>query len=99
MNAAPYRNAAMLYWEAGWRCPLPLPIGAKKNPPEGFTGANGSDPSYADVHDWANNGKGDGNIALRLPDGVIGIDVDMYDPGGAGGTLGAVAGYVDVLEP
>src|SRR5258705_13953316 len=77
--SGPYRVAAVLYFEAGWPGPLPLPVQAKREPPPGYTGAEGIYPSRADVQDWADNGKGHGNIALRLPDDVIGVDVDMYD--------------------
>ncbi len=74
----PYATAAATYWRAGWRGILPLPYKAKKNPPRGFTGSTGVDPSYADVDTWATGADGDGNIALRLPRGVLGIDVDAY---------------------
>lgn len=80
----PYADAAELYWQAGWRGILPLPIKRKKPPPDGYTGEHGKDPSRADVQTWVDLasvdlGAGVGNIALRLPDGVIGIDVDAYD--------------------
>jgi hypothetical protein len=77
--SAPYGDAAQLYWEAGWPAPLPLPLRAKKDPPRGFTGADGVNPSRADIQAWLDDGHAGGNIALRLPPDVIGIDVDCYD--------------------
>lgn len=76
--AGPYAAAAYTYWSAGWRGIVPLPPRAKKNPPSGFTGSTGIDPSYADITAWATDREGAGNIALRLPRGVIGLDVDAY---------------------
>jgi hypothetical protein len=75
---APYRDYARAYWDAGWRGVLPLPVHKKKNPPDGYTGALGRWPSFADVLAWAEGSEGDGNIALRLPPNVIGLDVDQY---------------------
>ena len=72
-----YADAAQVYWDKGWRGVLPLNRGAKWPPPKGFTGYDGRDPSYADVLQWSELYPS-GNICLRLPDGVIGIDVDAY---------------------
>jgi hypothetical protein len=76
--SGPYAAAADAYWRAGWRGILPLPVGAKWPPPKGYTGDGGSDPSYPDVHAWASSKDGAGNIALRLPRGIVGLDVDAY---------------------
>lgn len=76
-TTGPYGDHAHAYLRAGW-APLPLPARAKKHPPEGWTGARGAWPSGADVHAWTEERPG-GNIALRLPPNVIGIDVDNYD--------------------
>lgn len=73
----PYAQAADLYWRAGWHGILPLPAAAKKNPPAGFTGAGGRYPSYPDIAVWVED-HGGGNIALRMPPNVIGLDVDAY---------------------
>ena len=72
-----YGRAAGLYGNAGWPGVLPLPYRGKKNPPSGFTGREGVDPSPMDVHDWVEH-RANGNIALRLPKTIIGIDVDDY---------------------
>lgn len=87
MTGKPVYAAALdAYWEAGWRSVLPLPPGAKKHPPTGYTGRDALVPSYADCYEWAET-RPDANIALRLPADVIGIDVDHYDGKDGGGTL------------
>lgn len=73
-----YREAAPMYHKAGWRGVLPLPPNSKQLTLKGFTGHAGTEPSYADIQTWMDGSEGDGNIALRLPDGVLGIDVDNY---------------------
>jgi len=72
-----YADAAQVYWARGWRGVLPLTRETKWPPPRGFTGYNGVDPSFADLMEWGELYPA-GNICLRLPDGVIGIDVDAY---------------------
>ena len=81
--SGPYAYAAGEYWAAAWRGVLPLPARRKKSPPGGYTGWDGAYPSWPDVMAWVET-QGDGNIALHLPDGVLGIDVDAY-PGKIGG--------------
>ena len=63
----------------GWS-PLPLPARSKASPPNGYTGYRGKYATQADIDlwDWT------GNIALRMPPDVVGVDVDAYH----GGTLG-----------
>src|SRR5256885_7424533 len=82
-----YRRAAAHYWKAGWRGIWPLPAGKKKPPPEGFTGETGAWPSYADMQAWIDGPEGAGNIGLRLPHHVLGIDVDHYDDKHGGDTF------------
>lgn len=74
--SSPYADTWKHYWDAGWRGILPLPHRAKAWPPDGFTGHNGDDPSYADCMTWADSGPR--NLALRVPADVIGLDVDAY---------------------
>jgi hypothetical protein len=74
----PYASAAAAYWDAGWRGVLPLPERRKAHPRKGFTGHGGAWPSRGDVQAWSEGGEGVGNIALRMPPDVIGIDVDAY---------------------
>lgn len=81
-----YAAAFEAYRKAGWEGVLPLPPRKKKNPPGGYSGRDGRTPSYADCLTWAED-QPDGNICLRLPENVIGIDVDHYDGKDGGGTL------------
>lgn len=75
MSAAVYGAVAADYLAAGF-APLPLDPGTKWPPPEGFTGHHG-DPTPEQVEEWSRQNP-TGNIALRLPADVIGIDVDHY---------------------
>jgi hypothetical protein len=72
---APYREALSPYLAEGWTGVLPLPPVSKVAPPKGTTGLNGVDPEEDTLASYLDRG---GNIALRLPKGVIGIDVDSY---------------------
>lgn len=83
----PYRDAAPTYRAAGWVGVLPIPYGTKRLRKAGWTGHDGAWPSGADIHAWTDStsaDEGGGNIALRLPHDVVGIDVDAYgDKAGA----------------
>lgn len=72
----PYAQAAQLYRDAGWQGVLPI-VG-KRVPPSGYTGYNASWPTDLVIDDWVNV-RGAENIGLRLPDDIIGIDIDAYD--------------------
>jgi P4 family phage/plasmid primase-like protien len=72
----PYGQAARLYWDAGW--PSPFPIVGKFPPPSGWTGYDGAWPDETQIDEWERSQHAR-NIALRMPDGVIGIDIDAYD--------------------
>lgn len=58
--------------------PLPLPPKEKFPPPVGWTGALAHMASGPDIQYWIETEPADSNIALRLPKGVIGIDLDAY---------------------
>ncbi len=74
-----YPKAFDMYFQLGWRGILPLRHGSKWPPPKDTTGYGNPDPSYPDLMAWAEDPIfRNGNLALRLPDGVIGIDVDEY---------------------
>lgn len=78
----PYGRAALTYLERGW-WPLPLPPNAKAPVPAGWTGSRAARaPQRADVAGWITRGRFDdhqvGNICVRMPNDVIGIDVDVY---------------------
>lgn len=72
----PYGNAARAYRDAGWQGVLPI-VG-KRVPPSGFTGLSGAWPDDVQVEQWIATRSSE-NIGLRMPDDVIGIDVDAYD--------------------
>lgn len=80
-----------------------LPIGrqpAKKYPPpSAFTGHGKPDPSGADIEAWLDGPEAAFNIGLRLPAGVLGLDVDAY-PGKRGAdTLAELAVAHGPLPP
>ena len=77
MSRQPYGSAARAYLEADYS-PLPLPSGQKWPPPKGWTGADAPMADLEQVRRWVRSNPA-GNIALRLPEGVIGIDLDLYD--------------------
>ena len=81
-DVAAFRVGPTDYLTRGWS-PLPLPAGAKYPPSPGTTGWAGRDLTASDIdrHDWS------GNIALRVPADVVGVDVDVYN-GGADGLAG-----------
>lgn len=79
--STPYATSAHYYRARGYN-PLPLPVKKKDPPPVGVTGYSGAPVSGADVQDYIDNGRPDGikvgNVGLRLPDVVLGLDVDAY---------------------
>lgn len=64
--------------------------GLKFPPPRGFTGHGNPDPSGADVEAWIMDDAGACNIGLRLPVGVLGLDVDAYNGKRGGEELAAL---------
>lgn len=71
-----YGEFAHSYKAKGYS-PLPLPKGQKTPVPQGYTGQEGLMASGPDIQEWIEENP-DRNIALRLPNTVIGIDVDDY---------------------
>lgn len=94
----PYADAWQTYWAAGWRGVLPLPERAKALPPDDYTGRDGLDPSYADCYTWADDDRPH-NIGLRLPETVVGIDVDGYAGKQGPQTLAALEAECGPLPP
>lgn len=80
-NGYIYGAVARSYLAAGWPCVMPVPPGPKHPPPPGYTGDGGNDTTAADVAAWCLNMPGHA-VALRMPAGIIGIDVDQYVKGG-----------------
>jgi hypothetical protein len=67
----------------GW---WPVPIGGKQLLVKGYTGHEGAPVTTAEVGRWIHD-FGQANVTLRLPAGVIGIDVDAYDERAGARTL------------
>jgi hypothetical protein len=98
VTLGPFGRTALDYWAAGWR-PIPLPFGCKTPPPAGFTGANGAEPSYADVMAWTDGPEAAGNVALRMRPDVIGLDVDAYGGKSGASTLARAVEMWGPLPP
>src|SRR5277367_52112 len=99
---APYAHAALRYLELGWG---PLPVTGKgrgrgNGPPRGRTGRNGVAPQRNEVEYWVSDPeRGAKNVALRLPEGVVGVDVDAYGEKRGRETLAELEGTRGVLPP
>lgn len=92
MTSAPlFADHHQAYVDAGWSGVLLLPPGAKHAPPAGYTGGAGAWPTRRDIERWARE-QPDGNIALRLPRDVIGVDIDAYKDATVRARLEAVTG-------
>lgn len=72
-----YADAVKHYEFGGWDGALPLPVGQKSPPPDGYTGKDAPDPTSAQQSRWARQHP-NGNLALRLPADVFCLDVDAY---------------------
>jgi hypothetical protein len=77
MTGSPYAEAAGWYLQLGFS-PVPVPAGAKWPPPKGWTGTGAPMADLEQVRRWERSDPA-ANIALRLPDDVIGIDLDLYE--------------------
>lgn len=98
MTDNPY-DAAPGYIQHGWT-PIAIPYRKKMPPPTGMTGYDGVRPDAAQQAEWA---KTRHNIAIRLPDYILGIDVDDYVKGGrvkhGGATLLEMEANLGMLPP
>lgn len=72
----PYATGAVALFNHGW-APIPLPPQAKRMKLIGWTGTDGAMPDQMQVATWLTT-HAHGNIAIRLPKNVVGIDVDAY---------------------
>lgn len=74
-----YGQWAEHYRRALWVSVLPLPPRAKTPPPGGYTGRKADKiPDDQQIAEWVRTRPG-GNLCLRMPGDVIGIDVDDYE--------------------
>lgn len=69
---------ALALAEAGYG-PLPLPHASKKSPPAGWTGATANLLGYADWLEYVTQHPTWDNLGVRIPAGVVVLDVDDYD--------------------
>jgi P4 family phage/plasmid primase-like protien len=77
-TATPYADAARAYRELGWRGVLPADLnGRPGHVPAGYSGGHDADPDDDQVAAWVTSHAAH-NVALRLPDDVLGLDVDVY---------------------
>ena len=94
-----YARGAPLYWEAGWRAPLPFLPRTKSPPLTGWTGYDGRWPDEEQINQWARERPRLSNLGNRLYYGVIGIDVDAYDTKTGGQTLAEAESRWGPLPP
>jgi hypothetical protein len=78
-SSTTFADYAAAYRAAGLLGTLPLPVGRKFPPPSGYTGEDGALPTAEDIAAWSDRFGADFNLALRLPEDIVGIDVDAYD--------------------
>ncbi|MGH3288874.1 MAG: bifunctional DNA primase/polymerase [Streptosporangiaceae bacterium] len=90
----PFGDAWAQYRDAGWPGILPVSRRTKRVLVPGYTGWAGSDPSDAVLRRWARKYE-TANIAVRMPVGVTGLDVDAYHGGDV--TLKELAGRLGPL--
>ncbi|CCQ15930.1 Bifunctional DNA primase/polymerase [Rhodococcus sp. AW25M09] len=75
-----FGDTAHSYKSAGWNV-VPIPHGTKRITITGYTGNDGIDASGADLQAWIEDGHDADNIGLRMPETVVGIDIDAYHGG------------------
>ena len=98
MSSALYSDHVLAYRLGGWSGVLPLPPQRKFSPPAGWTGREGRNPDDSQIEQWMSQVP-DGNIALRLPPDVVGIDVDAYGNKPGRETLAALEENLGPLPP
>lgn len=92
----PYAQSAVLYRQAGWLGAIP--VFGKHPPVQGFTGTDGRWPDEPQIARWIDDMAGN-NIGLRLPETVLGIDVDAYDGRNGARTMEWFAEQIGVPLP
>lgn len=96
-NSTPFATAARTLHAAGWS-PLPLPPRSKANPPTGYTGEHGARPDAATIDQWLETHAA-GNVAVRAPDGIVGVDVDQYGDKTGNDRLEQLLAELDITLP
>jgi len=82
MSATPYADEAFRVLNSGLGSPVPVTYGQKREPVAGWTGRLAPYADAGRVGDWIVT-HGTSNVALRVADGVLGLDVDSYKPAAA----------------
>ncbi|MEH3154176.1 MAG: bifunctional DNA primase/polymerase, partial [Gordonia paraffinivorans] len=94
-----YGAAVDHYRRRGWQGILPITASGKKYPPPTkFTGHTAPWPSGANIAEWQDQ-YAENNVALRVPENVIGIDVDAYDTKNGAATLAHAENLWGPLTP
>lgn len=92
----PYAQAAPALLAAGWN-PIPMnPASNKSTPPKGFTGYRGRAVTAADVARWVRE-RGAAHVGIRMPAGIVGIDVDHYGDKRGADEIGKIEAELGVL--
>lgn len=76
----PFARAALRYYDAGWTGVLPMMRGRKAPCVSGYHGRQAPYPTRDTVIEWVNTFP-HANLAIRLPPGLVGIDLDVYHGG------------------
>ncbi|MGR7025570.1 bifunctional DNA primase/polymerase [Geodermatophilus sp. URMC 62] len=94
-----FAEHAAAYRAAGLLGTFLLPAGQKFPPPVGFTGEDGRWPTNEEIAAWSGQAGDHFNLGLRLPEDLIGIDVDAYDGKPGGDTLADAEARWGALPP
>lgn len=94
----PFADGADALAASGLGSPLPIPFRRKEYPPTGYTGRKGIRPSGPDLEEWRAH-RGSDNIAVRLAEDVVGIDVDAYDGKQGAATVSSFEAEYGALPP
>jgi bifunctional DNA primase/polymerase-like protein/AAA domain-containing protein len=82
----PFKETAQEYFDKGW-LPVPLPYRKKANPPGGYTGRSATKKiDQKTINRWLKTSSPQ-NIAIKIPDDMIGLDVDNYEGHDGANTL------------
>ena len=96
-HPSPFADYARPWAAAGWNV-VHLPPGKKHPPPDNYTGWDHQRADTAILKAWVRH-YGDGNIAIVMPRGVVGIDVDAYGDKCGDETLAKLEAELGDLPP